>query len=106
VAVGLRLGFTSELSDPRRLGDDQGVWGLGHQVEPLVFPALYTFLALTWGAPGWAVIAAIGVTAAAVSHPAARAAERYLARHGAPSTATSSTTNSPLSSPASHLETS
>ena len=75
-------GFTSELSDPRRLGDYQGVWGLGYQVEPIVFPALYTFLALSWGAPGWAVIAVIAVSAAVVSHPAARAAERYLTRHG------------------------
>ncbi|KRF18889.1 hypothetical protein ASG90_03075 [Nocardioides sp. Soil797] len=76
-------GFTSELSDPRRLGDYQGVWGMGYQIEPIVFPALYTFLALSWGAPGWVVIAAIGVTAAVVSHPAARAAERHLERHGA-----------------------
>jgi len=76
--------FTSELSDHRRLGDYQGVWGLGYQVEPIIFPALYTFLALHWGAPGWAVIAAIGVTAAAVSHPAARAAERHLERIEAP----------------------
>jgi hypothetical protein len=30
------------------------------------------------------VIAAIGVAAAALSHPAARAAERYLVRVGAP----------------------
>jgi len=76
--------FTSELSDHRRLGDYQGVWGLGYQLEPVIFPALYTFLALQWGAPGWAVIAAIGVTAAAISHPAARAAERHLERIGAP----------------------
>lgn len=77
-------GFTSELSDPSRMGDYQGVWGLGYQVEPIIFPWLYTFLALTWGPPGWVVIAAIGVTAAVVSHPAARAAERYLSRHGGP----------------------
>ncbi|WP_206062953.1 MFS transporter [Nocardioides piscis] len=75
-------GFTAQLSDPRRLGDYQGVWGLGYHVEPIVFPALYTYLAFTWGTPGWAVIAAIGVAAAIASHPAARAAERYLARHG------------------------
>ena len=81
-------GFTSELSDPSRMGDYQGVWGLGYQIEPIVFPALYTFLALTWGAPGWAVIAAIGAAAAVASHPAARAAERYLAQHGGPVTAT------------------
>ena len=96
-------GFTSELSDPRRLGDYQGVWGLGYQVEPIVFPALYTFLALTWGTPGWAVIALIGVSAAVVSHPAARAAERYLARHGGttPVIATPAAAH-----PSPHLETS
>src|SRR5690349_19550827 len=77
-------GFTSELSDHRRLGDYQGVWGIGYQVEPIVFPALYTFLALQWGTPGWLVIAAVGVAAAALAHPAAKAAERHLARVGAP----------------------
>ena len=76
--------LTSELSDHRRLGDYQGVWGLGYQIEPIVFPALYTFLALQVGTPGWIVIAAIGVTAAVVAHPAARAAERHLVRIGAP----------------------
>jgi MFS family permease len=76
-------GFQSELSDHRRLGDYQGVWSLGYQAEPIVFPALFTFLALQWGPPGWAVIAAIAVTAAVVAHPAARAAERYLVRAGA-----------------------
>jgi MFS family permease len=76
-------GFQSELSDHRRLGDYQGVWGLGYQAQPIVFPGLFTFLALQWGEPGWAVIAAIGVAAAAVSHPAARAAERFLERAGA-----------------------
>jgi len=77
-------GFTSDLSDHRRLGDYQGVWGMGYQAEPIVFPALYTFLALQWGTPGWLVIAAIGVGAAALAHPAARAAQRHLVRVGAP----------------------
>jgi len=54
------------------------VWNLGYQVEGIVGPALFTFLALTWGAPGWALIA---VAAAAVAHPAARAAQRHLAAH-------------------------
>jgi MFS family permease len=76
-------GFQSELSDHRRLGDYQGVWSLGYQAEPIIFPALFTFLALQWGPPGWAVIAAIAVLAAVVAHPAARAAERYLERAGA-----------------------
>ena len=77
-------GFQSELSDHRRLGDYQGVWGLGYQVGPIIFPGLYTYLALQWGAPGWALIAVLAVAAAIISHPAARAAERYLARSGAP----------------------
>ena len=77
-------GLTSELSDHRRLGDYQGVWGMGYQVEPIIFPALYTFLALQWGTPGWAVIAVIGVAAAVVAHPATRAAQRHLERVGAP----------------------
>ena len=96
-------GFTSELSDPSRMGDYQGVWGLGYQIEPIVFPALYTFLALTWGAPGWVVIAAIGVSAAVVSHPAARAAERHLARHGGPAPA--SVAASLSANPSANLET-
>ena len=76
--------LTSELSDHRRLGDYQGVWGLGYQIEPIIFPALYTWLALQVGTPGWIVIALIGVTAAVVAHPAARAAERHLVKIGAP----------------------
>lgn len=76
--------FTSELSDHRRLGDYQGVWGLGYQVEPIIFPALYTYLALQVGTSGWIVIALIGVAAAGIAHPAARAAERHLVRIGAP----------------------
>lgn len=62
----------------------KGVWGIGYQVESIVFPALYTFLALQWGTPGWLVIAGIGVAAAALAHPAARAAGRHLERVGAP----------------------
>ena len=71
-------GFQSELSDPARRGDYQGVWRLGGQLETVVGPALFTFLALGWGAPGWGVIAVLAVVAALVAHPAARAAERYV----------------------------
>jgi hypothetical protein len=53
-------------------------------VGPIIFPGLYTFLALQWGAPGWAVIAVLAVLAAVVAHPAARAAERYLQPAGTP----------------------
>ncbi len=77
-------GFQSELSDPTRRGEYQGVWRLGYQVETIVGPALFTFLAISWGAVGWILIAAIAVAAAAVMHPAARAAERHLAKVSVP----------------------
>jgi MFS family permease len=69
-------GLVSVLSDPRRLGEYQGVWEIGNQVETIIGPAAFTFLAITWGPPGWLVIAAVAVAAAAIAHPAARAAER------------------------------
>jgi hypothetical protein len=49
------------------------VW-LGH----VWAPALYTWLAMEWGTPGWLTIAAIVVLGAAGMGPAARSAERYL----------------------------
>ena len=76
-------GFQSELSDPRRLGDYQGIWSLGYQAEPILFPGLFTFLALNGGAPGWAVIAGLAVLAGAAAHPAAHRAQHFLERTGA-----------------------
>jgi MFS family permease len=73
-------GLVSELSDPERLGEYQGVSGLGYTMGDVWAPALYTFLAMTWGAPGWVVIAAIVLVAAIGIGPSSRAAERYLAR--------------------------
>lgn len=78
-------GWLAELSDPRRLGEYQGVWNLGYQVESIIGPGLFTYLAMHWGTPGWALIAAIAVVAAVVAHPAAKAAQRHLDRHSAPS---------------------
>jgi len=71
-------GFLSELSDPHRRGEYQGVWRLGFQVETIVGPALFTYFAINWGTPGWLLIGGIAVVAAVIAHPAARSAERYL----------------------------
>ena len=73
-------GLVSELSDPDRLGEYQGVSGLGFTMADIWAPALYTFLAMTWGAPGWIVIALIVVVAAIGIGPSSHAAERYLVR--------------------------
>jgi MFS family permease len=82
-------GFLSELSDPTRRGEYQGVWGLGARVTNILGPAAYTWLALDHGTWGWAAIAVTIVVAAALLHPAVRAAERFLTTHALdPSAAT------------------
>ena len=47
-------------------------------------PALYTFLAMNWGAGGWLLIAAIVAAATIGMHPASRMAQRFLDEHGSP----------------------
>ena len=60
-------GLVSELSDPHRRGEYQGVWRLGMQFESVVGPAAFTFFAMNLGMPGWLLIAAIAVAATAVA---------------------------------------
>lgn len=74
-------GLLAELSDPQRLGEYQGVWNLGYQVESIVGPALFTYLAIDVGNLGWAAIASLIVLAAVGTYPATRAAQRHLALH-------------------------
>jgi predicted MFS family arabinose efflux permease len=74
-------GLVAELSEPHRRGEYHGAARLGGTVGNVWAPAAYTFLAMEWGTPGWAVIAAIGLLAAVGIHPAARAAQRYLEQH-------------------------
>ena len=80
-------GFLSELSDPERRGEYQGAAQLGGTLGGVWAPAAFTFLAIHWGTPGWLLIAGIIVVAAAVMGPAARSAERYLARAEQPTAA-------------------
>ncbi len=69
-------GFMSELSDPERRGEYQGAAQLGGTVGSVWAPALYTFLAIEVGTPGWLLIGGISAPAA-----------RYLARDSAPAPA-------------------
>jgi MFS family permease len=86
---GATWGFMSELSDPQRRGEYQGVWGLGGQITNIVGPAAYTWLALDHGTVGWVAIAATILVGAVLLHPAARSAERFLTTHALdPSAAT------------------
>lgn len=77
-------GIQAELSDPRQRGEYQGVANLGYTLGNVWAPAAYTFLAMSWGTPGWLLIAAIIMAAAALLPVAARAAERHLAQVGVP----------------------
>ncbi len=71
-------GLVAELSDPDRRGEYQGAARLGGTLGSVWAPAAYTFLAMSWGTPGWLLIGAIVVVAAIGIHPAARAAGRFL----------------------------
>lgn len=70
--------FEAELMDPRRRGEYQGAGHLGGTLGRVWAPALYTFLAMTWGATGWIVIAGIIVAATVLVNPAVRMGRRFL----------------------------
>jgi MFS family permease len=76
--------FEAELMDPRRRGEYQGAAEFSSTLGRVWAPALYTFLAMNWGAGGWLVIAAVVVVATVGMHPSARMAQRFLERNGAP----------------------
>ncbi|MFE6645856.1 MFS transporter [Nocardioides sp. NPDC057772] len=77
-------GLIADLSDPERRGDYQGAAQVGYTLGTVWAPAAYTFLAMELGHLGWAIIAGIIVIATIALHPAARAAECYLARQPQP----------------------
>ena len=76
--------YMSELSDPRRLGEYQGIAQLGTGLGTVWAPAAYTFLATEWGAAGWILIAAVAAVAATAMQPFARSALRSLTASGSP----------------------
>jgi len=77
-------GYQSELSDPDRRGEYQGAAHIGHTLGSVWAPAVYTYLAMEWGGPGWLVIGGIVVLATIAMKPSAGAAERFLQRDAPP----------------------
>jgi MFS family permease len=73
--------FEAELMDPRQRGAYQGAAELSGTLGRVWAPALYTFLAMNWGAGGWLLIAGIIVVATIGIHPSTRLAKRFLERH-------------------------
>jgi MFS family permease len=73
--------FEAELMDPRQRGSYQGAAELSSTLGRVWAPAVYTFLAMNWGAGGWLVIAGIVVVATLGVHPSTRLARRFLEEH-------------------------
>jgi MFS family permease len=73
--------FEAELMDPRQRGAYQGAAELSSTLGRVWAPALYTFLAMNWGAAGWLVIAGIIVVATIGVHPSSRLGRRFLEKH-------------------------
>jgi MFS family permease len=73
--------FEAELMDPRQRGAYQGVAEMSSTLGKVWAPAVFTFLAMNWGATGWLVIAGIIVVATIGIHPSTRLARRFLERH-------------------------
>jgi MFS family permease len=73
--------FEAELMDPRQRGAYNGAAELSGTLGKVWAPAVYTFLAMSWGAVGWLLIAAIVVVATVAVHPSTRLARRFLERH-------------------------
>ncbi|MCD4523630.1 MFS transporter [Nocardioides sp. cx-173] len=73
--------FEAELMDPRQRGAYQGAQELSSTLGRVWAPAVYTFLAMNWGAGGWLVIAGIILVATVGIHPSTRMAQRFLERH-------------------------
>jgi len=67
--------------DPRQRGSYQGAAELSSTLGKVWAPAVYTFLAMNWGAVGWLVIAGIIVVATVAVHPSTRLARRFLEQH-------------------------
>jgi len=78
---GASWSFQAELMDPRRRGEYQGVADVSRTLGSMWAPALYTFLAISWGAEGWLVIGAIVVVASTAMMPSVRLAGNFAARH-------------------------
>ena len=78
---GATWAFQAELMDPRRRGEYSGVADVASALGSRWAPALFTFLAMSWAAEGWLVIAGIIVVATIAIGPSVRLAERFRDRH-------------------------
>jgi MFS family permease len=74
--AGAAFGLSFELAPAHAQGQYQGLFGMGMGLSQTIGPALLTFLTITWGPPGWFVVAAFFLVASRALPPAISWAER------------------------------
>ncbi|MEV5966308.1 MFS transporter [Kribbella sp. NPDC051952] len=62
-------GISFELAPPGAQGQYQGAYAMGRQLGDLAAPLLLTTVAISWGWPGWLLVAAIFLTAGLLIPP-------------------------------------
>ena len=75
-------GISMGLAPMERQGQYQGFTGMGFSLSQVIGPSLVAVLCVEWGRPGWVVLAAIIVGAAALMVPVSRWALRTRERYG------------------------
>jgi MFS family permease len=70
------FGLSFELAPAHAQGQYQGLFGMGMGLAQTVGPAMLTLLTITWGPPGWLVVAAFFLAASRALPPAISWAER------------------------------
>ena len=79
--LGGQLVVRGRADGPPSTGRLPGAAELSGTLGRVWAPALYTFLAMNWGAAGWLLIAGIIVVATIAVHPSTRLARRFLEQH-------------------------
>jgi MFS family permease len=74
--AGAAFGLSFELAPAHAQGQYQGLFGMGTGLAQTVGPALLTLLTITWGPPGWLVVAGFFLIASRALPPAITWAER------------------------------
>ncbi|MEO6886271.1 MAG: MFS transporter, partial [Jatrophihabitantaceae bacterium] len=74
--AGAAFGLSFELAPAHAQGQYQGLFGMGMGLAQTVGPAMLTLLTITWGPPGWLVVAVFFLLASRGLAPAVRWAER------------------------------
>lgn len=74
--AGAAFGLSFELAPAHAQGQYQGLFGMGMGIAQTIGPALLTLLTITWGPPGWLVIAAFFLLVSRALPPAINWAAR------------------------------